>query len=49
MATLDTYKELAERMAELAYLGNASTILGWDQRTYMPLGVVRNGHKLLPY
>ena len=38
MATLDTYKELAERMAELAYLGNASTILGWDQRTYMPPG-----------
>ena len=31
-----TFRELQERLAEIADLGRAAGVLGWDQRTMMP-------------
>ena len=32
------YRNLVERFREIGYLGSASSLLGWDQETYMPPG-----------
>ena len=32
------YEELIRRVRELAVLGSCSTLLGWDEQTYMPKG-----------
>ena len=32
----EPYCNLAERFREIGYLGSASSLLGWDQETYMP-------------
>jgi carboxypeptidase Taq len=31
-------RDLKKRLAELSYLGQAASVLGWDQHTYMPPG-----------
>ena len=39
--TLDpqvAYNELIRRARELAALGRAAAVLGWDEQTYMPRG-----------
>ena len=34
----DLYKELTEKMKEIAIIGCCESLLGWDERTYMPRG-----------
>ena len=34
----DKLAELKSRLAEIADLGSAGAVLGWDQATYMPSG-----------
>ena len=38
MANDAAYKELHDRMTETALLGSCGSVLGWDERTYMPRG-----------
>src|SRR5437870_835543 len=33
-----TYAKLIDTMKEIALLGSANSLLGWDERTYMPTG-----------
>lgn len=34
------YANLVERFREISYFGSASSLLGWDQETYMPPGAI---------
>ncbi len=38
MQTDEAYDELIRRARELAILGSCSSLLGWDEQTYMPTG-----------
>ncbi|MFH1687710.1 MAG: carboxypeptidase M32 [bacterium] len=38
MSAEKTYKELTERLREIALLGSVEGVLGWEERTYMPRG-----------
>ena len=38
MAIDEPYRELHDRMKETALLGSCGSVLGWDERTYMPRG-----------
>ncbi|MBU0983806.1 MAG: carboxypeptidase M32 [candidate division Zixibacteria bacterium] len=38
MTPQDAYKELKERLHEIAILGSCEAVLGWEERTYMPRG-----------
>jgi len=34
----ELYRELTEKMKEIAIIGSCESLLGWDERTYMPRG-----------
>ncbi|MCK4632632.1 MAG: carboxypeptidase M32 [candidate division Zixibacteria bacterium] len=38
MSSKKSYEELKERFKKIALLGGTSSLLGWDERTYMPRG-----------
>ncbi len=38
MSPREAYTELTQRVRNIALLSSAGSILGWDERTYMPRG-----------
>ncbi len=38
MANNDSYTKLHNHMKETSLLGSCGSVLGWDERTYMPRG-----------
>jgi carboxypeptidase Taq len=49
MTTPTVYEKLTARSREIALIGNASALLGWDQETYMPSKAVAYRAEQLSY